>query len=416
MNRQILPRRLVGTLMPPASKSDAHRCLILSALANKPTEIIGVERSGDIDATLGCLKNLGARFDGQVLTPGRPPETALLNCAESGTTLRLLLPIVAAMGVEGRFIGQHGLIARPNGPLLEALASHGVQFDQLALPLTLRGRLQSGQFELPGNISSLFVSGLLMAMPLLDSGGTILLTTPLESTGYVDMTLARLEDFSVLAGEAPGRFFTPGNQTFRSPKRLTVEKDWSSAAFYLVAGALGSMVTLTSLPVRSRQPDRQILDVLHAFGASVEQKPEGIRVGRGSLHGQTVDVSGMPDLVPILAVLGAGATGETRLENAARLRLKESDRLQSTSEMIRALGGWAEVQGDTLVIRGGQPLTGGTVDSYGDHRIAMAGAIAATLCSGPVTILGAECASKSYPAFWEHYQQLGGVCNVIDDR
>lgn len=416
MNIQIEPGVLRGAMDAPPSKSHAHRCLIAAALANEPTEIKGIGNSEDMQATIRCLRAMGAQIeDGVVTPPGKRRKSALLRCGESGTTLRLLLPVVGAMGIEARFLGTGRLPERPIAPLIAAMTEHGTMFDKNSLPFTISGKLASGQYNLPGNVSSQFISGLLLALPLLDSGSTIRLTAPLVSAGYVNMTLDTMEDFSVVAMEREEGYLVPGSQGYRSPGALTVEGDWSNAAFFLVAGALGGNVTLANLARDSKQPDRRIASLLKGFGARVISERSKVHVEKGVLHGTEVDVDEMPDLLPILAVVGALSSGTTRLTNAARLRLKESDRLESTCKMLRNLGGHVQELEDELVITGGT-LHGGEVDTFGDHRIAMAAAIAATACTGPVTIQNANVVGKSYPAFYEALAALGGHCHVIDDR
>lgn len=416
VNLRLRPSTLNGTVAAPASKSDAHRNLVIAALSNKPTRIEGLESSGDIDATLGCLRVLGATMQDGVLRPVHPARSALLNCEESGTTLRLMLPVVAALGVEARFIGKPQLRERPLAPLVKALAEGGAEFDRDAVPLTVSGRLRKGSFEIPGDVSSQFVSGLLIALPLMDAGGMIHLTTPLQSAGYVAMTLDAMERFSVMAIEREQGYLVPGNQRYRSPGVVRIEGDWSNAAFFLAAGAMGMGVTVRGLPETSHQPDRAIAGLLRRFGAQVNLAQNAVHVAKGTLRGITVDVSQTPDLAPVLAVLGAAAEGTTRLENAARLRLKESNRLASTYAMLQALGAQVHMEPDALEITGTGRLAGGTVDGAGDHRIVMAAAIAALLCDAPVTILGAEAVEKSYPTFFMEYEALGGKRDVIFDR
>lgn len=411
-----MPGALHGALVASASKSDAHRSLILAALANEPTEVKGLECSEDIAATIDCLTALGMRMEGDTVHPARPGRSALLSCWESGTTLRLMLPIVGALGVEGRFVGRARLLERPLGPLVQAMAENGVSFDRDRLPLTASGRLRSGRYVLPGDISSQFVSGILLALPLLDAGGEISLTTGLESAGYVAMTLAAMEAFSVMAIERKNGYLVPGNQRYRSPGVVILEGDWSSAAFFLAAGALGEGVTVRGLSMTTSQPDRAIVDLLQRFGARIREEMDAVHVWGGALHGIEVDVSQTPDLAPVLAVLGMAAEGTTRIENAGRLRLKESDRLAGLCDMVNALGGRAEIAGDALVIRGVRRIFGGTVDCMGDHRLVMAGAIAAGIADGEITLLGTEAVAKSFPDFFERYQRLGGVYDVVDDR
>lgn len=441
MNIQIQPGALRGSVPAPPSKSDAHRCLILAALADGPTKLrvgrwpvasTADERGGavdalstdqlssDIDATIRCLETLGTRIqraDGVLdVMPGALRDGATLDCGDSGATLRFLTPVVAACCKDTVLTGKGRLPERPMGALLTCLSQNGVRFTGDKLPLKVHGGLKPGMFALPGHTSSQFVSGLLMALPLLQGDSVIRLTTPLQSSGYVDMTRNTMRRFSVHSVGTADGYEVPGGQAYRARDGLSVEGDWSSAAFYLAAGALKGTVTLSGLQMDSLQKDKQIVPLLERFGAVVTMQNDEIRVQPAPLHGQDIDVADIPDLVPILAVVAAFAQGITRLTNAARLRLKESDRISSVCAMLRLLGGTVEELPDALFIHGTGELHGGIVDSFADHRIAMAAAIAATRCAGPVTILGAECCAKSYPSFFADFVGLGGVADVLDDR
>jgi 3-phosphoshikimate 1-carboxyvinyltransferase len=311
------------------------------------------------------------------------------------------------------FVGRGRLPERPLGDLVSALERNGVELSSDHLPLSTRGRLRSGRFELPGNVSSQYVTGLLLALPLLKGASEIALTTELESLDYVRITLGVLEQYGIVVEQRGNGFHVPGDQQYRSPRNVVIEGDWSNAAFFLAAGAIGTApLTVIGLAAHSLQGDRRVVDFLRQFGAEVSVGPEGVRVEPRQLLGCTIDIGETPDLLPVLAVVAACAEGETRFCNAARLRLKESDRLQAPAPLLRALGGEAEELPDGLVVRGGR-LMGGSVDSFHDHRIAMAAAVAACACSDPVTIQGAEAVGKSYPAFYTDYQSLGGVVDVI---
>ena len=411
------PAPLTGKVAAIASKSDAHRLLILAALSEGETRLRMEQRSEDIDATMQCLRALGARIDllpDGVLVRGieQVPAHSLLNCGESGSTFRFLLPVAAALGASAGFSGTGRLPQRPIGELLQAMRAHGVRFSAEQLPFTIEGKLMGGAFELPGNISSQYLTGLLLALPLLEQESRILLTTPLESAAYVELTLHALRRFGGTVSVRKGEYRIPGGQRYRSPGELRVDGDWSNASFFLAAGALGAPVTVSGLSLTSPQGDKAMLDALMAFGAGVEATESAVRVSPARLRSCTIDVGETPDLLPVLAVLGACASGETRLVNAARLRLKESDRLASVSTMLRALGATVEEQPDALVISGGR-LKGGEVDSCRDHRIAMAAATAAIRCEGDVRILGADAVNKSYPAFFSDYNRLGGKANVV---
>ncbi len=417
MNVSIQPAPLKGTIPAIASKSDAHRLLILAALSRGETRLFMERRSEDIDATIGCLRALGAEIllePGGVLVRGveQTPQNPLLECRESGSTFRFLLPVAAALCESARFTGGGRLPERPVGELMRAMREHEVSFSADRLPFETSGRLTGGAFTLPGNVSSQYLTGLLLALPLMDEPGSVTLTTRLESAAYVDITLHALARFGISVREAKGTYSISGGQAVVSPGELRVDGDWSNAAFFLAAGALGAPVRVTGLELGSPQGDKAILDALAAFGAPVEASSGSVSISPAPLKGCEIDVSNTPDLLPVLAVLGAAAEGETLLVNAARLRLKESDRLASSSAMLRALGGSVTELPDALIVRGAA-LSGGTVDSCKDHRIAMAAAVASIRCKGGVTILGADAVNKSYPTFYEDFNRLGGNAHVV---
>ena len=417
MIARISPAQLSGIIPAIASKSDAHRLLILAALSPGETLLRMEQRSEDIDATIGCLRALGALIEilpNGVLVRGieRVNENPQLDCGESGSTFRFLLPVACALCENTRFTGTGRLPERPIGELMHVMQSHGVAFSAGQLPFTTTGWLTGGDFSLPGNVSSQYLTGLLLALPLTKENSTISLTTRLESAAYVDITLHALRRFGVRVNAEDGVYAVSGGQAIQPPGTLTVDGDWSNAAFFLAAGALGKPVTVTGLSLDSPQGDKAILDALRRFGARVNATTDAVTVSPAKLTGCTIDVGETPDLLPILAVLGAFASGETRLVNAARLRLKESDRLASVSAMLRALGGKVEELPDVLAITGGE-LFGGTVNSVRDHRIAMSAAIASIRCANEVSILGADAVKKSYPAFYTDFNHLGGHAHVV---
>ncbi|MEA4869539.1 MAG: 3-phosphoshikimate 1-carboxyvinyltransferase [Christensenella sp.] len=417
MNVTIQPAPLKGGIAAIASKSDAHRLLILASLSKGETCLKMDQRSEDIDATIGCLRALGAEI---VLLPDgvrvrgieRVSENPLLDCGESGSTFRFLLPIAAALCERARFVGGGRLPERPIGELMRAMEHHGVAFSANRLPFSTTGKLTGGEYSLPGNVSSQYLTGLLLALPLIREPSRVTLTTGLASAAYVDITLHALRRFGVIINGAGGGYSIPGGQAIQSPGELRVDGDWSNAAFFLAAGAIGAPVRMTGLSLNSPQGDKAILDALLSFGASLQATSKVVSVSPAPLFGCEIDVGETPDLLPILAVLGACANGETRLTNAARLRLKESDRLASVSAMLRALGVAVEEREDALVITGGK-LTGGVVNSEKDHRIVMAAAVASIRCRGGMTILNADAVNKSYPAFFEDFNRLGGHAHVI---
>ncbi len=417
MQVTIAPGPLSGEIAAIPSKSDAHRLLICAALSDRPTELSLPQSSEDLGATIGCLRALGADIsqagDTVTVVPIQTPvENPLVDCGESGSTLRFLLPVVAALCKSARFTGKGRLPERPVAHLAGEMKKHGVAFSSEKLPFEISGRLSAGAYTLPGNVSSQYITGLLLALPLLAGDSTLNLASKLESASYVKMTLSALERFGVRAAVSGDAYAVAGGQTFSSPGKLRVEGDWSNAAFFLAAGALGGKVALTGLDLNSSQSDRAVLDLLGQFGAKTEILCGTVSVSPRELRGCEIDVSEIPDLLPVLSVVAACSAGETRFTNAGRLRLKESDRLTASAALIASLGGTARELPDGLVVRG-RGLTGGSVDSFRDHRITMSAAVAAIRCAKPVTIAGAEAVRKSYPAFFEDYTKLGGSVHVL---
>lgn len=409
MDITITPSKLSGNVTPPPSKSQAHRLLIAAALADGESVISNVAFSQDIEATLRCLGELGAGFavDGSTVTvrgmgansmsPLRRMAYPHLDCGESGSTLRFLIPIALAVRGGGIFTGHGRLMERPQKPYFDLFDEKGIFYERKDGVLTVAGLLTPGVYCLPGNVSSQFFTGLLFALPLLNGPSAIIPTSPLESEGYIQMTLRVMAQFGVelpVTLSLPPHYHPQGNQTYRAAN-AAVEADWSQAAFWYAAGALGNPVVPAGMDPYSLQGDRVVMEQLLALS------------GPGDL---ALDVSGCPDLVPPLAVTAALRAGRaTRLTNAARLRIKESDRLASVTAVLGALGADITEGPDFLEIRGKETLSGGAaVDSFNDHRIAMMAAIAATRCETPITITGAQCVAKSYPDFWEVYGQLGG--------
>lgn len=412
MTRTVAPGPRAGVIQIPASKSQAHRMLICAALSREPSRLILDGFSADIEATMQCLEALGARCEetanGLSVTPvGVCPAQARLDVGESGSTLRFLLPVLGALGVQAE-IRMHGrLPERPLSPLWEVLEAHGMRLQQDGTILHTDGQLIAGDYSLPGNVSSQFISGLLFALPLLGGNSTLTVTGALQSARYVSMTEQALAEAGILTKKDGPVWQIGGGQRYASPAVQTVEGDWSNAAFFLCMGALSATgVTVTGLNSTSLQADRAVTEILVRFGAELTVSEDAVTVRRGVLHGITLDAGPIPDLVPVVSCLAALCDGETRVENAARLRLKESDRLQTTAALLSALGGSVRELPDGLIISGRGRLSGGTADACGDHRIAMSAAMAACGCEGPVTVSGSECVAKSYPAFWEDFASL----------
>lgn len=398
MNVTITPGPLAGTITPPASKSESHRMLIAAALAGGTSRLERLSESEDIAATAACLTTLGARIDGETVhgiaalrrRDELPPR---MDCGESGSTLRFLIPVALAVAGGGLFTGHGRLLERPLAPYRALFLDKGILFQQSAGQLRVSGTLYPGEYCLPGNVSSQFLTGLLFALPLLDGPSRLTLTTPLESAGYVEMTLHTLRQFGVRILRAPDGYLIDGKQHYR-PQQLTVEGDWSQAAFFWAANGLGSEIQIEGMNVHTAQGDCVIVDYCDRLA----------RPGRVEL-----DVSQCPDLAPALAVRAALRAGEvTRLVGAGRLRMKESDRIDSIAGALGALGARVTTGPDWLELHGVSSLAGGEADSYHDHRIAMMLAVAATRAVTPVVIRGAQCVTKSYPRFWADYAALGG--------
>ncbi len=397
----------------PSSKSAAHRHMIAAAFADAPTRITLCGAGEDIAATAGCLRAIGVGVeecsDGLRITPCTSfADNAVADCGESGSTLRFLVPIAAALGLRVKFLRRGRLPHRPMEPLKSELARHGVTMQDCEDgALFVSGTLTPGDYRIAANVSSQFITGLLFALSLMDEPSTLTLEGQIESAPYIEMTLQALAAFGCKINPLPGNAFgIPGRRRspLVSPGIIHTEGDYSGAAFPLSAGAVGSHpVSVSGLKADSAQGDSEILSLLRRFGAEVQIDTDTgvVTVSPAPLHGIEIDAKQIPDLVPVLAVVAACAKGDTRITGAARLRIKESDRIATTAALLRHLGGSVEELEDGLLIHGGQPLSGGTVSGAGDHRIVMSAAVAALVCQGPVTVLGAEAVKKSYPLFFE---------------
>jgi 3-phosphoshikimate 1-carboxyvinyltransferase len=409
----ITPKKLSGSVFAPPSKSYAHRALIAAALCFSQTvRINNVALSEDIEATMDCLRAMGAHFTLKKTAGGRYgiavrgieriPEEAEFDCRESGSTLRLLIPICAALGIKAVVTGRGKLPLRPVDTYIRELSKHGITFvkpENAYLPLKMSGRLHGGEFTVEGNISSQFVSGLMFALPLCSDDSSISVTGNFESEGYVQMTAGTLRKFGISAvRERNNDFYIHGGQGyFNIKKSCMVENDWSQAAFFYAANFLGSDLNI-KVSRKSVQPDAVIVDILKDFES-------------GSVS--DLSVAQCPDILPILAVSASFSPGTVRFTNAERLMIKESNRLKTTADIINALGGSAAYDENSLTVNPVTHFTGGIIDGAGDHRIVMSAAIAAIKSESPVTILGAEAVAKSYPDFFEVYAGLGGEIEII---
>ncbi len=407
MDLKITPNKLKGEVVVPPSKSVAHRMIIGAALAKGRSEITNLSPSADITATIECMRALGAKIDfdnNKAAIEGITdiPERAVLNCRESGSTLRFLIPVATALGVDAEFIGGGKLPTRPLTPFFEEFPKHGVTFELPDngnnLPLKVKGKLNAGKYEIDGGISSQFITGLLFALPLLDGDSEVVLTSPLQSAPYVNITIETLKSYGCDIQCTGSGFAVKGNVDFR-PNDNRVEGDFSQAAFFCVANSLGSDIGLQDINLGSAQGDKQIMEICRKFN----QKIDAVEL----------DCSDIPDLVPILTVLASYGIGTTRLANVARLRIKECDRLAAMEDCLNRVGGKVRAYDDYIEIDGVGLLNGGEVSAYNDHRIAMSMAIAATISKKPIIIRGAECVAKSYPDFFEVYRSIGGIVEEI---
>lgn len=411
-----------GTVNVPPSKSDVHRAIICAAMANGVSRISPVVLSNDIKATIGCIKALGADavLENNVLTVDGTNmyknKTALLDCGESGSTLRFFIPIAAVGNINATFVGKGKLPQRPIGIFTEALPKAGtVCKTEGGLPLEIKGQLKSGIFEIPGNVSSQFITGLLLALPILDGDSEIVLTSPLESVGYIAMTIRTMKQFGVNIDTKENGWHIKGGQTYKSCN-YTTDGDWSQAAFFMVLGAIGGKVTVKGVAKDSTQGDKKCAEILARFGAKVTQLDNEVTVEKGELKAITIDASQIPDLVPVLSVCAAFAEGTTKIINAERLRIKECDRLKATAELLNNLGGKVKELSDGLEITGVSSLKGGNVNGYNDHRIVMSAAVCAARSDGDITATFAMSINKSYPDFYIDYNSIGGKANVLDLR
>ena len=422
MNLVLTPKKLSGTLVVPSSKSAGHRDLICAALADGKSLVKNITPSEDLEATCRVLQKFGATVetvaheDGRrtvAVTGGLSSQTSPLkvDCGESGSTVRFLIPVGLLTGREITYTGRGRLPERPLDPFLKIFDEKHIDYKKgnQSLPLTISGQLKGGTYELPGNVSSQFFTGLLMTLPLLRDDSVIRSTTVVESESYINITLDCLRRHGIyVEKERDGLYLIRGRQAYRKGE-YTVEGDFSQAAFWLVGGIIGQALELTGLSGNSTQGDREIVSFIESMRGRIERSGSVLRAVPSRTTGLTIDVKDCPDLVPALAVLGTFSQGITRIVNGARVRLKECDRLHAMAEVLNALGGKVQETKDGLIIEGVSSLTGGRVQVWNDHRIAMALAMASQRCTGKLTIEGAECVRKSYPSFWQDFAHMGGI-------
>lgn len=385
-----------------ASKSEIHRLLTAAALSDKKTEIICENTNADIDATVTCLNSLGAKIsyiDGvfSVNPITETPENPELFCNESGSTLRFLLPLVAFLGKGGIFITEGRLAARPLSPLKEELEKAGVKIITDEKKIIISGKCNKTDFSIAGNVSSQFISGLLFM--LTKTGGKITVTGEIESRPYIDMTIEALKSFGCEIAFSENIITVPKMNPLSSPEKAQGGGDWSNGAFFITAGLIGKeKITVSGLNINSLQGDKKVVEILRSFGGRIKISESSVTAYPSKLHAFSFNASDIPDLVPVLSVAAANARGTTKISGCKRLRLKESDRIEAVRNLITSLGGKISVENDEIIIEG-SPLSGGKVNSFNDHRIAMSAVVSAFSCKNEVTVEGIEAVNKSYPTF-----------------
>lgn len=415
----ITPSELNGVINAPASKSFSHRAIICAALSGGKCNISPLVYSEDVLATIDGIKAIGGKVDtyknGLVVNGfEHSRSSAFINCRDSGSTLRFLIPICAALGIGAVFKRSLLLSRRPISQYLEILASAEMSFEfNNDLSIGTKGKLKPGKFFIPGNISSQFVSGLLMVLPLLRDDSEIEITCTLESSKYVDMTIEVMEKFGVYVQRTTHGFFIKGNQRYKATD-YTIEGDWSQSAFFMVAGAIGGNVTIRGLNRNSPQGDREIFEIIRRFGAKVFWGENELHVKSAPLRGIDIDVSQIPDLVPVIVILAANSKSVTNIVNAERLKFKECDRLDAIYKQMKNLGMDITKSDCGLTINGKSKYSCGTLWSHNDHRIAMALSIMATNLPQKIKIQDSGCVKKSYPHFFEDYNSIGGKADVIN--
>ncbi len=412
---------LKGSVPAPPSKSYTHRALIAATLTRGETHIESPLFCKDTEATMRACRSLGAEIvasKGSIFVNGplklRAPDEPI-DCRESGSTMRFLTPVAALAEGTTVLTGGPSLLRRPVGPLVDALQDLGVDCNSTDgyPPVIVKGGLAGGRTSIVGDVSSQFITGLLLACPLAEDDTEIHVSTPLESKPYVRLTLSLLRKHGVTVNASSNlrSFRIPGQQHYAATDHK-VPGDYSSAAFLMAAAAItSSSVIIGNLTQEPDQPDREILSILRRMGARVEAKATSVYVEGRSLRGVEVDCRDIPDLVPVTAALGCKAAGVTRILKAGRLRLKESDRLESVTE-LRKFGAVVEQRQGTLTVEPPPQLRGAKVDPHGDHRIAMACTLLGLAADGETLVLGAECVDKSYPGFFEDIRRLGGSVAV----
>lgn len=411
MNVDITPQTLSGEVYAKPSKSYGHRLLICAFLSGKEVTVKNLSYSKDILATIGAIRSLGASvtLNGTTVTVKRQniPKKAEVFANESGSTLRFLLPVSCALGVNATFTGSERLLSRPITQLVNSLNLGGAKIENF----TVNAKIKSGVYEIDGSVSSQYITGLLFALSVVDGESEIVIKGNLSSADYVNITVDVLKQFGVKVERTLKGYKILGNSYCLHKTEFTVEGDYSNSAFMLVAGVLGDKITVKGLNENSLQGDKEIVKIIQKFGGKVEKTDSGITTYKSNLTGTEIDIDAIPDLAQIIAVLGAYAKGKTVIKNIERLRLKESDRALAIINMLNLSGIKAEIVGSDIVIYGGEPK-GAVFDGGNDHRTVMSASILATFAKGNSTVLGSQAVEKSYPDFFEDFKNLGGKVNV----
>ncbi len=418
---KIEPKELNGKISIPPSKSVSHRAVIAASLSAGESVISNVIMSKDIQATCEAMRQLGAEIIEEKTENSRvrliikgiesfKSPLSPIDCNESGSTLRFIIPIAMMCGTEVSFTGRGKLVERPLDVYYKIFEEQGINYktEDDKLPLRVNGKLNSGTFEMRGDVSSQFITGLMFILPLLDEDSKITITGELESKGYIDLTISVLISFGInIENDNYKVFNIKGKQRYKACD-YRVEGDFSQAAFWLVAGCLGGKIESCDLKPSSLQADKEVVEIIKTMGGDISYENEAFVASKSSTHNTIIDASQIPDIIPVLSVLACVSEGTTVVKNGARLRIKESDRLTATKTELNKLGADIKEEGDTLIIKGVSKLKGARVDSWNDHRIAMAMAVASIRCEETVIIDGASAVEKSYPNFWQDFKMLGG--------
>ena len=408
-----------GKVTVPPAKSYGHRSIICAALSEKASLISNMDLSEDMKASLNFLTALGGKYEYssrclKVNPINLNSENIIIDCGESGSTFRFVIPIIAALGVKATLVGRGRLPERPLNVYTDLLPEFGVSFSANKLPMKISGKLKSGKFRVPGNISSQFISGLLFALPLLQEDSEIEIVGKLESGAYIDMTIDVLDKYGIEITKTEKGYFVKGKQQYKAVD-YTVEGDWSQAAFFLTMGALSDeVIEIEGLNKNSIQGDMGVLKLYKEIGAHIDFEGAALKIKKGSLKAIETDMHDMPDAVPALSALLALCEGVSVIKGAERLRIKESDRLKSVSDALNSLGGKVTETVDGLEIEGVNRLCGGNADSVNDHRILMAMASVRSMTDNDIVMTDSHCVSKSYPDFYKDYIKLGGKADVIN--